>query len=293
MRLRVGLLLCLFAVIAVVGCRKPLTPNVDRNKAPETWITAAPFDTIMLIRGERPLPGTIPIRFHVYWAGSDHDGSVVGYYWAVVDTLPVSPDGTGKPPLPGPRARDYHYTTRSDSTFIFTVDQNFPDREHAFFVYSVDDKGKADPTPARFIFNAADRFPPIPIFDEAVGIGTVYFFDAGGILRSELKTFHITDKVDPVDPSNGKPPRDTVPSGSRLRFRFHGEIQVAGSVVQGFRYKLDEAELQPRNGEPLYQKNKVEYHVPAIERDPDRLGADTLAVAAGTKIFTLRAVDQA
>jgi hypothetical protein len=94
MRLRVGLLLCLFAVIVVVGCRKPLAPNIDRNKAPETWITAAPFDTITLDPAlPRPSPTTIPIRFHVYWAGSDVDGNVAGYYWAVVETLPLPPPG--------------------------------------------------------------------------------------------------------------------------------------------------------------------------------------------------------
>jgi hypothetical protein len=287
MRLRVGFLLCLFAVIAVVGCRKPLTPNVDRNKAPETWITAAPFDTITIERGQVPLPGTIPIRFHVYWAGSDQDGAVSGYYWAVVETLPIAPEG-GTPSLPGPRAGDYHYTTKSDSTFIFNVAEDFPDRQHAFFVYSVDDKGKPDATPARFIFNAQDRFPPLPIFDEASGTGTIYFFDAGGVLRSEVKTYHITDPI-----TRTGLPRDTVPSGSRLRFRFHAQIQVAGSVAKGFRYKLDEAELQPRDLDSLYHKNIVEYHVPPAERDPARDGLDILPVATGIKIFTLRAVDQA
>ena len=100
MRLRVGLLLCLFAAIAVVGCRKPLAPNIDRNKAPETWITAAPFDTITLVPGPvRPLPGSVPVRFHVYWAGSDQDGAVVGYYWAVVETLPQPEAPSSKPPF--------------------------------------------------------------------------------------------------------------------------------------------------------------------------------------------------
>src|SRR5512134_3412665 len=110
MRLRVGSLLCLFAIIAVVGCRKALAPNIDRNKAPETWITAAPFDTITLVKGEMPQPGTIPIRFHVYWAGGDHDGAVIGYYWAVVETLPLPTPGGNRPPsLPGPRPGDYRY----------------------------------------------------------------------------------------------------------------------------------------------------------------------------------------
>jgi hypothetical protein len=289
MRLRVGLLLCLFAAIAAVGCRKPLTPNVDRNKAPETWITAAPFDTITLVKGQRPLPGTIPIRFHVYWAGGDQDGAVVGYYWAVVETLPFAPEG-GTPPLPGPTPRDYHYTTRSDSTFIFDVAEDVPDRQHAFFVYAVDDKGKPDPTPARFIFNALDRFPPLPVFDEASATGTRYFFDSGGVLQSEVKTFAIHDTT---AFGGGYPPVDTVPSGSRLTFKFHGQITVAGGVVKGFRYKLDEALLQPADPDSLYHGGKIEYHVPLRDADPARGGIDLLPVATGTKVFTLRAVDQA
>ncbi len=292
MRLRVGLLLCLFVIIAVVGCRKPLAPNIDRNKAPETWITAAPFDTITLVKGERPLPGTIPIRFHVYWAGGDQDGSVVGYYWAVVETLPMAPEGgTLPPPLPGPRPGDYHYTSRTDSTFIFTVAEDIPDRQHAFFIYAVDDKGKPDPTPARFIFNALDRFPPLPVFDpdgKASATGTVYFFDAGGVLRSATRTFDIRDSL-----NFNTQPSDTVPSGSRITFRFHGEVTLLGSVIKGFRYKLDEAELQPVDPDSLFQGNILEYGVPRNEADPRRGGADTLPLSNGTKVFTLRAVDQA
>lgn len=293
MRLRVGLLLCLFLTIAVVGCRKPLAPNVDSNKAPETWITAAPIDTITLTPGPvRPQPGTIPVRFHVYWAGSDHDGAVVGYYWAVVETLPIVPAGGTIPPLPGPRPHDYRYTTRTDSVFIFNVAEDVPDRQHAFFLYAVDNQGKSDPTPARFIFNANDRFPPVAVFDEASAIGTVYYFDAGGVLRSEIRTYAITDTVD-ARPQDGRAPADTVPANSRLRFRFHGEVRIAGSVIKGFRYKLDEPVLQPIDPDSFFQGNKIEYHVPAAEADPSRLGADTAAIASGTKVFSLRVVDQA
>src|SRR5262245_42358130 len=119
MRFRVGVVLCLFAILASYGCRKALEPNVDRNKAPETWITAAPFDTIMVERGKQPDPGKIPIRFHVYWAGSDPDGAVTGFYWAVTETIPrPDPDGPPiLPKLPGPKPQDYHYTTRTDSIF--------------------------------------------------------------------------------------------------------------------------------------------------------------------------------
>jgi len=52
MRLRFGLVFCVFAVVWGVGCRKPLTPNIDRNIAPETWITAAPVDTLSVVDPE-------------------------------------------------------------------------------------------------------------------------------------------------------------------------------------------------------------------------------------------------
>ena len=106
MRLRVGVVLCLFATILGVGCREALAPNIDNNRPPETWITAAPFDTITVVDGTAPDINRIPVRFHVYWAGSDYDGAVSGFYWAVVETLPVPPDDQSpKPPDEDWRAR--------------------------------------------------------------------------------------------------------------------------------------------------------------------------------------------
>src|SRR5512140_1744760 len=122
MRFRNGLVLCLLLTAFVgVGCRKALAPNIDRNQAPETWITAAPQDTITIkdaggkVIGGTQTPTTIPFKFHLYWAGSDPDGSIAGFYYAVVETLPQPPaGGTEIPPLPGPKARDYRFTTRTD-----------------------------------------------------------------------------------------------------------------------------------------------------------------------------------
>src|ERR1043165_48487 len=127
MRLRAGLILFfLLALIPVVGgCRKPLAPTFDRNQAPETWITAAPLDTITHREGPEPKqtpPGPIPFRYHLYWAGSDVDGRIAGFFYAVVETLPTPiPPATEPPPLPGPKAADYKFTTKTDSTFIFSV----------------------------------------------------------------------------------------------------------------------------------------------------------------------------
>lgn len=281
MRWRVGVVLCFFAAYFGIGCREPLKPNVDRNQAPETWITAAPFDTITVRDSQGnpigdPTPGTIPVRFHIYWAGADKDGQVVGYYWAVVETLPRPQPGLGLPRLPGPKPQDYHFTTRTDSTFVFSVAEDIPDRQHAFFVYAVDNQGKPDPTPARFIFNANDRFPPIPIFDTCSCSGTVYFFDGAGVLVSHPDSSVITDQENRFTAA-----RDTCPSNSTLTFRWHGEPSAAQVAVTGFRYKLDE---------PQFVEVGPDVHV---KQYLTHVGADTIPPSSGEKIFTLRVVDQA
>ena len=148
MRLRVGAVLCLFLAIWGAGCRKTIDPVLD-NAAPETWIVAAPQDTITT-RDEQNVPvrpgvNRLPVRFHMYWAGSDRDGQVSGYYFAVVETLPTPPEGgISVPSLPGPKARDYQFTTKTDSMFIFRASEDVSERQHAFYIYAVDNKGRPE-----------------------------------------------------------------------------------------------------------------------------------------------------
>lgn len=278
MRLRVGLLLCLLTVFLGAGCRKALEPTADNNQAPETWITAAPQDSIttrnQLGQPVNPVITRIPVRFHLYWAGSDRDGAVSGYYWAVVETLATPPgDGLPIPNLPGPKASDYHFTTKSDSTFIFRASEDVSEREHAFYVYSVDNKGKPDPTPARFIFRAYDRFPPEPIIDIARATGTIYTLGPGGVTAStEVK--YLTDTYAIEKPF----PRDTVPTGSELYFQWHGEPAIPGSHVLGYRYRLDESSF-----------NVTDSSVHSVTYNG---GPGTTSVAPGVKRFTLRAVGE-
>ena len=288
MRLRVGLVLCLFAAYLVVGCRDPLTPNIDRNQPPETWITAAPIDTITLKDANgRPIdpkpyplpPGNaIPVRFHVYWAGADKDGAVSGFYWAVVETLPRALPGQFiPPPLPGPKPQDYRFTNKTDSIFIFNVAEDLPDRQHAFFIYAVDNLGKPDATPARFIFNSRDDFPPIPIIDECRCTGTVYSLNPLGGVIARLDTSYVTD----IDTTSGRAPRDTCAAGSKISIRWHAELQVPQTTVIGYRYKLDE----PRFVEVGPEVTSVTYNT--------GIPPDTVPPSPGVKIFVLRAVDQA
>lgn len=270
MNFRAGvLLLCLAAALAV-GCRKPLAPNIDRNRAPETWITAAPQDTITQKNKDgsltNPSVGTIAVRFHLYWAGSDADGAVVGFYYAVVETTATPP----LPPLPGPKPSDYHFTTKSDSTFIFSVSEELPDREHTFYIYAVDDKGKGDPTPARLIFNALDRFPPKPVLEVSSATGPI----------ADLRTGGTKDTTVLIEDQNTiGPARDTVPSRARIDFRWHGEPAVAGSYVVGYRYKLDEPDFVSADS--------------SVHSKSYNTGLNGDVTLPGNKVFTLRAVDVA
>jgi hypothetical protein len=288
MRWRFRLVLCLFVAYIGVGCREPMAPNIDRNQAPETWITAAPFDTITLkdadgkvidprFPGILPEGNRIPVRFHLHWAGSDRDGAVAGFYWAVVETLPRPPVGDFFiPNLPGPKPQDYRFTTKTDSFFIFNVAEDLPDRQHAFFIYAVDNLGKPDPTPARFIFLAQDRFPPIPKFDECTCEGDVYeVLPGGGVVKQREKKF-ITD----VD-TRERAPRDTCAANSKLTFSWHAEVVIPQTTVTGFRYKLDEPTLVSVGPEVTM----VTYN--------SGIPPDTIPPSPGIKLFLLRAVDQA
>jgi len=281
MRLRVGAALCLFLAFWGSGCRKALAPTTLDNQPPETWIVAAPQDTITTRDANnnpvRPQIGKIPVRFHMYWAGTDRDGTVAGFYWAVVETLPVPSEGSSSvPSLPGPKARDYHYTTATDSIFIFTASEEVSERQHAFFIYAVDNKGRPDPTPARFVFSAYDRFPPTAVVDECKATGVEYLLLPTGGVMPVQKTYFVTDFF---EISNEHAfPRDTVMSNALLHMKWHGVPTIPSTVVTGYRYKLDEPNF-----------NTVDS---SVHETSYNTGVGTDKVNPGQKIFTLRAIGQ-
>jgi hypothetical protein len=267
------------SLVTAVGCRKALTPDVDTNEPPETWITAAPMDTLT-VRDEYGIPTgtpeiiTIPVRFHLYWAGADKDGSIGGFYYAVVETT-VTPDESGYiPSLPAPKPGDYRFTAKTDTTFIFTVSELYTDRQHAFYIYAVDDKGKPDPTPARFVFRALDKYPPTPVIDEAVATGTIVRLNAAGDPVPDVSVNYLTHGYE-----RGVVPADTAAAYSRLDFRWHAELRDPLMTVGEYRYKLDESSFQ-----------SVDASVTTASYGTDPNGPQVLT---GTKLFTLRALDQA
>jgi len=281
MRFRAGLILLFFIALVAGGCRKPMAPTFDRNKAPETWISAAPMDTLFTrdASGHATPPQVLQIsfRYHLYWAGSDPDGSISGFFYAVTETLPDPPNpeiDPNPPPLPGPKARDYHFTARTDSTFVFSVSDGHSDRQHAFYIYAVDNLGKPDPTPARFIFRAFDRFPPLAVIDQFLATGYVFTQDPNTLaLTRSLQQFQVgsTDTF-----AIGRVPTAVVPSGARLDIHWHSEVTTASNPAVGYKYKMDEPQFVSVDS----SVTSLTYNSGVADR-----------VGPGLKIFYLRGVD--
>ncbi|HEY2954406.1 MAG TPA: hypothetical protein VGK89_04045 [Candidatus Eisenbacteria bacterium] len=207
---------------------------------------------------------------------------MAGFYWAVVETVGAAGDEL-MPPLPGPKPRDYRYTAKRDSVFIFNVFEGSNNRQHAFYIYAVDNQGKADPTPARVIFNSLDRFPPIPIIlqDSTYATGFVFHQDNVGDGLNPVPAPIETTVALRDTFSRGTTPRDVVPVGSLVNIEWTSAIAIADNPAVAYKYKIGEGE-------------EVDFvEVPASITGTQYNTTDRNRIGAGVKIFTLRAIDQA
>jgi hypothetical protein len=182
-----------------------------------------------------------------------------------------------------------------DSVFIFNVLEDTNNRQHAFFIYSVDNKGKPDPTPARVVFNTLDLYPPIPVIESECGAPLSPIGPTPGSW-ARGKIFGPRDAWDGVGAF--PVPHDTVvalcdtfsrtttvsnivPIGSKVHVQWHSEIRVADNPAVAYKYKIGEG-------------NEVEFvTVPASVTSTEYNTTDTNRLGPGLKIFTLRAIDQA
>jgi hypothetical protein len=156
-------LVLMFALALGLGCRKELPELFDRNQAPETFITAAPVES--LFDG---------FQVHLNWYGRDPDGEVAYYLWAWTDSSRAyfaawNPETRSDDRIYREGLFDAtHQTTRTDSLFtIETNDGGGTARDVTFNVTAVDDQGKRDPVPARlYFFGSVDSRPEIVWLEE-------------------------------------------------------------------------------------------------------------------------------
>jgi hypothetical protein len=155
-------------LIAAVGagllgaCAKDATaPPKPPPMTPETELTYAP------LQGD-----TSSFRVRFFWNGSDVDGEVVQFRFAVdQDTL--------LPP------KDWPSTVSKDTTLLFLVDPVKEIKGHVIWVVSEDDAGNFDPTPAKRFFSAK-TLPPRSIITRGPAsfgsvIGPNFTFEWEGI----------------------------------------------------------------------------------------------------------------
>ncbi|MCA9759886.1 MAG: hypothetical protein KDA27_29080, partial [Candidatus Eisenbacteria bacterium] len=176
-----GVLLWVILLGVLGGCREQTELPIDRNAPPETVLTGAPGDS-----------QTAFYTVHLFWSGFDEDGEVVGYEWAVTESLP------------DPDTIEYRYTTRTDSVFRFSVPQNSEVLGHRFYVRAIDNEGKQDPTPAFTFFASRNTCAPEVIFTRSVGLSP-------------------TGETVAINSTNAFAPTDTIPSGWSAAFSWRGE----------------------------------------------------------------------
>ena len=143
--------------LSLLFCCRAFQPEVVIvNKEPETYIIGAPAET----------SGGY-FHFHVFWYGSDADGAVEKFVWALTDTsiqdIETDDDEEDENFDPGEDINTLdigHWTSRTDSIFDFQINQGDNlSVEMTLHMVAVDDRGDFDRSPARlrFFSNALDR----------------------------------------------------------------------------------------------------------------------------------------
>lgn len=159
------------AALLAAGCADSVKPPRPQESDPETELTYAPV----------PNDSTY-FRVHLYWSGSDRDGEVIGFRFAMdADTvLPVT---------------QWRRTAAHDTTLAFTVDPVQAAALHAFMISAVDNAGRVDKSPAKRVFSTR-TVPPTsqivsgPGLSTAQTIPTAFTFQWSGIDPDAVEVGH-------------------------------------------------------------------------------------------------------
>lgn len=132
-RLSIALALCAALAAALAGCGSPRKTMLG-NLPPETTLfVQGPVDTVNHV-------------VHLYWFGSDVDGSIAGFELRLRN--PAAPADT-----------QWAFTVRTDSVFTVFTPQGYV--APVFEVRAIDDAGLRDPTPAREDFQFGNQPPTV------------------------------------------------------------------------------------------------------------------------------------
>jgi hypothetical protein len=227
-------LLLLLSLTLLYGCRAfdPEPPII--NRAPETYIVGAPAETT----------GTGFTR-HMFWYGTDVDGEVVQFIYAITDSTvrdlddPQNRDeeddrfnpAEDVTTLETTDERFVGWTTKTDSIFKFTVDRGpTSSKDITFHIVAVDDRGAVDPTPARLYFFNNSLGNPRIVFRLITDVGT----GAEPVWEERWTGDYLG--VDDDSPEGSEIPF----AGFERRFRIEWEASSPNGEIVGYRYRTEQ-----------------------------------------------------
>jgi hypothetical protein len=150
---RVLLLLAVLCAVAGLGftsgcgLTKKLTGTLHANQPPHTVLFVnGPVDTVNHI-------------VHLYWFGTDVDGSVVGFEWQMKN--PATPADTA-----------WHFTTNTDSIFVVQAPSGYTNP--VFSVRAIDNEGARDPNPPRQHFQFSNQAPIVKFVQAPLPTDTTF-----------------------------------------------------------------------------------------------------------------------
>ncbi len=138
---------CLAAAVGCGSLTGKLTGTVNGNQPPNTVLFVnGPVDTVNHV-------------VHLYWFGTDPDGTVEGFEWQLKN--PVAPADTA-----------WHFTTLTDS--IFTVQAPDGYTNPVFSVRAIDNVGARDPSPPRQTFEFSNLAPTVRLVQKPLPTDTTF-----------------------------------------------------------------------------------------------------------------------
>lgn len=204
--LLLSILVTILLIMVIVSCTKKPDPVKIENQPPNTYLVNVPsvssdtLDTTYIYHARI-----------IYWYGTDSDGIVVRYDWAIDSTV-YNPNVAGS----GWHSLYMDSTLATQDTIAFEAPLPDTTYTHTFFVRAVDNDGAPDPTPAKRIFNT-DNIPPNTRFVSAPTDSTQRFILQDSTSRWKGINFEWTAiDSDMVFPAQfqyiWKDPADAIPS---------------------------------------------------------------------------------
>jgi hypothetical protein len=161
------------------GCNDTVSGEFSENQPPSTNLTVE--------RINRDSNFRLSSQIQISWFGSDPDGFIAGYEYAINDTT----EG------------NFTFTTKTDSVFILPIEAGQQTDDVLFKVRAIDDKGLADPVGASLVYPVVNSDPEVSINSNQSPPDTLFsvssfgwnFSDPDGLLNIVRTEVAINDTI--------------------------------------------------------------------------------------------------